>query len=242
VGTLLDILLASENSHVSRVHPGTQLTTHKRASTRTQFKLLPSTLERWHNLLLLFTLLILTSSTPESPKRRILKAKDPSLALPHHKLNILKNKPTSTKIMDNSNPQTSSDQHEKVCIIGSGNWGSAISTLVGRNCARLQKCETDVNMWVYEEEVETEDGSIQKLTDVINTQHENVKYLPGIKLPENIKAVPDLAEACDGATLLIFVLPHQFLPKLLPTIREAAHPSCRGVSLIKGLGTFVVVA
>lgn len=144
--------------------------------------------------------------------------------------------------MDNSNPQTSSDQHEKVCIIGSGNWGSAISTLVGRNCARLQKCETDVNMWVYEEEVETEDGSIQKLTDVINTQHENVKYLPGIKLPENIKAVPDLAEACDGATLLIFVLPHQFLPKLLPTIREAAHPSCRGVSLIKGLGTFVVVA
>jgi len=97
-------------------------------------------------------------------------------------------------------------------------------------------------MWVYEEEVETEDGSIQKLTDVINTQHENVKYLPGIELPNNVKAVPDLAEACDGATLLIFVLPHQFLPKLLPTIREAAHPSCRGVSLIKGLGTFVVVA
>lgn len=136
-----------------------------------------------------------------------------------------------------SNPQTSADQHEKVCIVGSGNWGSAIATMVGRNCERLPHCETDVNMWVYEEEVETEDGSIQKLTDVINTQHENIKYLPGIRLPDNIKAVPDLAEACEGATLLIFVLPHQFLPKLLPTIREAAHPSCRGVSLIKGLGT-----
>jgi glycerol-3-phosphate dehydrogenase (NAD+) len=38
-----------------------------------------------------------------------------------------------------------------------------------------------------------------------------------------------------GATLLIFVLPHQFLPRLLPTIRESAHSNCRGVSLIKGL-------
>lgn len=135
-----------------------------------------------------------------------------------------------------SNPQTSSEQIEKVCIVGSGNWGSAIATLVGRNCRILANCDNEVNMWVYEEMVETEDGSIQKLTDVINTQHENVKYLPGIRLPENVKAVPDLEEACQDATLLIFVLPHQFLPRLLPTIREAASPSCRGVSLIKGLG------
>jgi glycerol-3-phosphate dehydrogenase (NAD+) len=135
-----------------------------------------------------------------------------------------------------SNPQTSSEQTEKVCIVGSGNWGSAIATLVGRNCRILANCDDEVNMWVYEEMVEAEDGSMQKLTDVINTEHENIKYLPGIRLPKNVRAVPDLKEACDGATLLIFVLPHQFLPRLLPTIREAAHPSCRGVSLIKGLG------
>ena len=36
-------------------------------------------------------------------------------------------------------------------------------------------------MWVYEEMIEG-----QKLTEIINTKHENVKYLPGIKLPENI--------------------------------------------------------
>lgn len=91
-------------------------------------------------------------------------------------------------------------------------------------------------MWVYEEMVEGPDGTTQKLTEVINTRHENVKYLPGIPLPPNVVAVADLAEACRDATLLIFVLPHQFLPKLLPVIRENAHPSCRGVSLIKGLG------
>lgn len=139
-----------------------------------------------------------------------------------------------------SNPQNSSEQLDKVCIIGSGNWGSAISTLVGKNCKRLEHCHSEVPMWVFEETVELKDGSQDKLTNVINTQHENVKYLPGIQLPENVVAVADLAEACRDATLLIFVLPHQFLPKLMPIIRKAAHPSCRGVSLIKGLGKLLV--
>mmetsp|Transcript_18107 Transcript_18107/g.17477 ORF Transcript_18107/g.17477 Transcript_18107/m.17477 type:complete len:378 (-) Transcript_18107:531-1664(-) len=135
--------------------------------------------------------------------------------------------------MMNSNPQ-SEQVDERVCIIGSGNWGSAISTLVGRNCDILSNCESRVNMWVFEEMVSVDDEDM-KLTDIINTRHENIKYLPGVALPENLIAVPDLATACQGATLLIFVLPHQFLPRLLPTIRQAAHPSCRGVSLIKGL-------
>ena len=94
----------------------------------------------------------------------------------------------------------------------------AIATIVGRNCDRLPFVEKTVNMWVYEEMVEGPDGTQQKLTEVINTRHENVKYLPGIQLPPNVVACADLAEACADATLLIFVLPHQFLPKLLPVM------------------------
>lgn len=137
-----------------------------------------------------------------------------------------------------SNPQNSDQQLDKVCIVGSGNWGSAISTLVGRNCERLPYFENQVNVWVYEEMIPMPDGTTSKLTDIINTLHENVKYLPGIPLPENVVAYPDLQTACEGATLLIFVLPHQFLPRLLPVIRKSVHRNCRGVSLIKGLGKF----
>lgn len=36
-------------------------------------------------------------------------------------------------------------------------------------------------MWVFEENING-----RKLTDIINTDHENVKYLPGYKLPENV--------------------------------------------------------
>ena len=154
--------------------------------------------------------------------------------------NSIKMTNPNEEILIDSNPQNSAEQHDRVCIIGSGNWGSAIATLVGRNCARLPHVETQVSMWVYEEMVQLEDGTERKLTEVINEQHENVKYLPGIKLPENVVAVPDLAEACDQATLLIFVLPHQFLPRLMPTIKANCHPSCRGVSLIKGLGKYLM--
>lgn len=36
-------------------------------------------------------------------------------------------------------------------------------------------------MWVYEEMIEG-----KKLTEIINETHENVKYLPGHKLPPNV--------------------------------------------------------
>merc|ERR1712109_412857 len=63
---------------------------------------------------------------------------------------------------------------KKVCIVGSGNWGSAIARLVGYNAARLpDRFQKEVAMWVFEEEVNG-----RKLTEIINTEHENVKYLP----------------------------------------------------------------
>ena len=129
---------------------------------------------------------------------------------------------------------TTTGPTEKIAILGSGNWGSAISILIGNNAQRLSHIESEVNMWVFEEEIQ-HNGLMRKLSHAINEDHENVKYLPNIKLPQNVRAEPDLEEACRDATLLIFVLPHQFLPPLLKKIRRVVHPSCRGVSLIKGM-------
>jgi glycerol-3-phosphate dehydrogenase (NAD+) len=87
--------------------------------------------------------------------------------------------------------------------------------------------------------VSQHDGNDTKLlSSIINQQHENVKYLPDIILPDNVVAVPDLAEACHGANLLIFVVPHQFLSPILPIIKESIPEKARGVSLIKGLGEY----
>ena len=86
-------------------------------------------------------------------------------------------------------------------------------------------------MWVFEELVNG-----QKLTDIINNQHENVKYLPGIKLPTSIRAVPDLNEAVDGASVLVFVVPHQFVKSTCEKLQGRVDTRrAKAISLIKGV-------
>ncbi|XP_030639942.1 glycerol-3-phosphate dehydrogenase 1a isoform X2 [Chanos chanos] len=96
---------------------------------------------------------------------------------------------------------------KKVCIVGSGNWGSAIAKIVGLNAARNAKFDSVVNMWVFEEMVNG-----KKLTEIINTEHENVKYLPGRKLPENV-----------------------FIGRVCDTIQGKIKQDAVGMSLIKGV-------
>ncbi|PFH31578.1 putative glycerol-3-phosphate dehydrogenase (gpdh) [Besnoitia besnoiti] len=120
----------------------------------------------------------------------------------------------------------------RVSLVGSGNWGSVIGKIVAQNAERSYVFHNEVRMWVFEEMVGGE-----KLTDIINRKHENVRYLPGYKLPENLVAVPDVVEACRDSDLLVFVMPHQFVARVCDQIAKArvvpAH--ARAISLLKGL-------
>ncbi|XP_055323212.1 glycerol-3-phosphate dehydrogenase [NAD(+)], cytoplasmic isoform X2 [Sitodiplosis mosellana] len=116
-----------------------------------------------------------------------------------------------------------------VCIVGSGNWGSAIAKIVGANAARLENFNDRVTMYVFEEDING-----KKLTEIINETHENVKYLPGHKLPPNVVAVPDLVEAAKDADILIFVVPHQFIPGQCKQLLGKIKKTAVGLSLIKG--------
>uniref|UniRef100_UPI00193A3E07 glycerol-3-phosphate dehydrogenase [NAD(+)], cytoplasmic-like n=1 Tax=Styela clava TaxID=7725 RepID=UPI00193A3E07 len=119
---------------------------------------------------------------------------------------------------------------KKICIVGSGNWGSAISKIIGKNAAESGEFHDTVNMYVYEEMIEG-----RKLTEIINNDHENVKYLPGHKLPENVVAVPDLMEAGKDADIFIFVVPHQFIKRLCDQLKGQIKKDAIGISLIKGV-------
>ncbi|OQV14072.1 Glycerol-3-phosphate dehydrogenase [NAD(+)], cytoplasmic [Hypsibius exemplaris] len=125
----------------------------------------------------------------------------------------------------------------KVCIVGSGNWGSAVSKLIGANIINAPEFDKTVKMYVFEEILDATFGenSGKKLTAVINTKHENVKYLKGHRLPDNIVAEPDLVVAAQDADYLIFVLPHQFIGKALDNLTGKIKPSAVGMSLVKGL-------
>ena len=94
------------------------------------------------------------------------------------------------------------DPLKRVAIVGSGNWlvirsfsndhrstplssygfrGSTIAKIVGTNILKFNTFENEIRMYVYEEIVNG-----RKLTEIINEEHENIKYLPGHKFPLNV--------------------------------------------------------
>ena len=98
-------------------------------------------------------------------------------------------------------------------MVGSGNFGSALVRILGRNALRHDVFDNEVKMYVHEEMI---DG--KPLTSIINETNENVKYLKGAKFTPNVVADPDIASAVSGATMICFCLPHQFLKPMVPKI------------------------
>jgi len=144
---------------------------------------------------------------------------------------------------------------EKVALVGSGNWGSAIATKLGKNVLDPSKgFDPVVEMWVFEEYTKLVEGKWERpargakapeagwvsegytpLTQVINEKNENVIYLPGIPLPTSIHANPDIKATITGATMMVFVIPHNFLAPLVPKMEGAFAKGAVGISLIKGI-------
>ena len=137
---------------------------------------------------------------------------------------------------------TTAKKH-KVAVIGSGNWGCTIAKIVAENTVEHPELfDPEVQMWVFEEDVvlpkrldaaATDDKL--KLTHVINTYHENTKYLPNIRLPVNLVANPSVVDAARDASLLIFNLPHQFIGNVCKQLNGNIVPYARGISCIKGV-------
>ncbi|EFJ07277.1 hypothetical protein SELMODRAFT_451466 [Selaginella moellendorffii] len=120
---------------------------------------------------------------------------------------------------------------DRVAVIGSGNWGSVAAKLIASNTCCSDLFDDEVRMWVYEETL----PSGEKLSQVINREKENVKYLPGVKLGSNVVAVPDLLNAVADATMLVFVTPHQFIEGICNRLKGNIRQNAIAISLIKGM-------
>ena len=127
------------------------------------------------------------------------------------------------------------EHRRRIAILGSGNWGTAIAKLIGENVqGKPADYENEIKLWVHQELI---DG--KNLTDIINTERENVKYLPGIKLPSCIIADDDLISCARQADILIVCIPHIFLPKVLEKLKTAKEGVLKettiAISLTKGI-------
>ncbi len=121
-------------------------------------------------------------------------------------------------------------EKEQVTILGSGNVGTVIADVVSINVRRMPHFIHKIKWWVFHEIINGE-----KLSDIINNKHENVKYLPGKQLSNIIHAVTDLEMACKGCTILILCIPPTYLSRVLPTIQSCLSPNCKVINVCEGL-------
>jgi glycerol-3-phosphate dehydrogenase (NAD+) len=103
--------------------------------------------------------------------------------------------------------------------------------MAAQTCRESSLFETDIKMWVYDEKLD--DGRV--LTEVMNEKHENVKYLPGVNLGENIVACPDLVETVKDADVICICSPHQFVHRICVQMQGHTKPGAIAVSLTKGM-------
>src|SRR5580698_1056667 len=106
----------------------------------------------------------------------------------------------------------------KVAVLGSGAWGTALAKV-------LADKGDDVVVWARRAE----------LCTPINEQHENVKYLPGARLPENISATTDMGAALDGANLVVFVVPSHATREVAKLAAKVIKKNVPIVSATKGI-------
>lgn len=94
-----------------------------------------------------------------------------------------------------------------VAVYGAGSWGTALAL-------QLARAGSKVLLW----DIDTE------LLENMRRDGVNKRYIPDVKLHENICIEPDLKKACESADLNLLVIPshvyRQFLTKLSPYLNE----------------------
>src|SRR3989344_3139426 len=105
----------------------------------------------------------------------------------------------------------------KIAVIGAGSWGTTLATL-------LAEKGYDVRLWARREELANE----------IKLKRENIQYLPGAKIPQNLIADSSLERVMDGTTILINGIPSQFVRGVMGEVKKHFDNQII-VSLTKGI-------
>ncbi len=107
---------------------------------------------------------------------------------------------------------------KKVCIIGAGSWGTALSTVLSQNCEQ-------VLMWGR-----AEDG-IEEMQMI----RENRRFLPGVMLADNIQPTTDMQMAMKDAELVVGVVPSHVMRSALEQAKPYITPEMLFLNCAKGL-------
>ena len=105
-----------------------------------------------------------------------------------------------------------------IAVMGDGAWGTALSLVLHGN-------GHNVRLW----------GAFPDDIAQVASRRENVKFLPGIKLPPDIAITSDAAQALDGADLVLLAAPAQFVRPVCQKITGLFDASVPVMTVAKGI-------
>ena len=107
---------------------------------------------------------------------------------------------------------------KQVTILGDGGWGTALGLVLQRNGHR-------VRMW----------GPFPEYLSQIRRRHENVKFLPGIRVPAEMEWIAEKQVAVDDADLVLVAVPSRFYRSVLESFAPLIPAKSMVLSVSKGL-------
>lgn len=155
-------------------------------------------------------------------------------------------------------PEPKEPGFRKAVVLGAGSWGTTFSKLLVDAAFLERRTHTRVDgqrvtsgpgrgpgpgaetndaigqQRFTAQEVHLWGRNAEDMTRMARTRV-NQKYVPGLHLPDPLTITSDLAEALDGADLVVLALPAQTLRGQLPAIAAHLNPRAALVSLAKGL-------
>lgn len=108
--------------------------------------------------------------------------------------------------------------YSKVTFIGGGSFGTALSIL-------LSKKGVVVSVW---------DKNLEVIED-INVKRENLRYLPKVAIPSNVKAYESLEEALLGSEVVVLAVPSHAIRDVSRKLRPLIKENQIVVSIAKGI-------
>ncbi len=108
----------------------------------------------------------------------------------------------------------------KVTVLGDGGWGTALALVNARK-------GNDVLLW----------SAFPDYAEVLNQKRENVKFLPGFKIPNTVTITSDLAKAVQFGEIIVLAVPSQFLRNILFKLKDFDLSKKIIVSVAKGIET-----
>lgn len=106
----------------------------------------------------------------------------------------------------------------KIAVLGSGSWGTALSKTLANN-------DNDVTLWGRDQE---------QILDMLKTRI-NKKYLPDIILPNNLSYSSNIYEAVEGKNIIVLAVSSQANRSILEQIKNHISKDTIIVNISKGL-------